>query len=739
MFSDRLLKRAKTLLCCMLAGCIFISLLSCKNEESSETEKRISGNYGYRSLYFDLPSKEGYKIEEIGEIFLDGNAYCISLVYSHYSSSSKTYDYLTDIISWGMDGEIKYILEISKIQIVRAIFSSEYAFLAYSNQDLLDEQTGRKDAADIRADLVFFDKKTGETTRVIHPDMNAHSVFSLKGGFILVGERKIEKYSMDGTLVSVIQTDFSLPPSEISVFEDNGEIYLLSGDNEWLHNYYKLDFTNCRADYIVGTDTLSNDIISCTNNYYFTSDGEYKVDLRNKQKATIAKWNETDIRPLVMKGVNHYFPVDDTHFLRVCLYDDGSGEIGFFTYDNSINNNKTKIVIGGFGVFTDNLLQWAVYFFNSTNANYRAVLEDYTRDFSSSTPQEAQTSRLKLLKYFQEGNAPDIFYGDSFDYEYFGRSGMVYDLLPYINNDSELGLNDFVPSVRKLICPDAIHCYYAFSSFVVSGYFGLKSEFSSNDVSLFEIYEMSKSTGKTFTSTQSAPCIAGDALLYNFSRLWGAYKREPVVSQDELCQFVKICTDIGIDPAIQWGSLCTMQDVYNGQYLLSSSVSSNIFSFAADEKDVHDRIIFIGYPSIKGSVHLAIPNGQVAISSSTKNPDKCWELIRNLLLPSVQNKVDTFPIRNDTLDLMCQSSLNPELVKDSDMKHFVLGHEAVSETVVVDFKEIANSIDTVRTLDWGAYNIICEEISSFYEQQRSVEQIAETLDNRLRLYVEENY
>ena len=42
-------------------------------------------------------------------------------------------------------------------------------------------------------------------------------------------------------------------------------------------------------------------------------------------------------------------------------------------------------------------------------------------------------------------------------------------------------------------------------------------------------------------------------------------------------------------------------------------------------------------------------------------------------------------------------------------------------------------------MDWGAYNIICEEIASYYTQNRSVEQIAETLDARLTLYIQENY
>lgn len=53
--------------------------------------------------------------------------------------------------------------------------------------------------------------------------------------------------------------------------------------------------------------------------------------------------------------------------------------------------------------------------------------------------------------------------------------------------------------------------------------------------------------------------------------------------------------------------------------------------------------------------------------------------------------------------------------------------------------ESIDSIDSVISYDWGLYNIICDEIDSYYIQGKSEDEIAKTLQSRIDLYVAENY
>lgn len=739
--SGRITTIKRVLVLLIIVG--MISIISCKSPKEQLASVRTDGLYGYVGTYFEIPLKDGYTLYDIGDIFLDNDTYCVSVVYSHFNSQRNDYDYITDIISIDQQGNITFTLEILAMQIVRAVFEQEYAYFAYSNQDLLKIQNGSLDPTELKANLVFFDKKTGNTTRVIHPGINADSVFLISNGFILTGENNIEMYTSDGQLEASIQTDFSLYPKETRVFETENGIYLSAGTNELISNYYKLDFDSSSTSYIMGTDSFGSIVDYCAGLYFFDQKGEYKVDLKNMQIHTIALWNEIDIRPKkTSDSEQKYVALDDEHFAIKMINMDGTGEIGFFTYDNSLNVNRTKIVVGGYDVSSDETLKWAVYKFNTQHDSFRIVLEDYSADFSYSTPQEAQTARLKLMKYFNEGHSPDIFYGESFDYQYWGREGIVMDLFPFFELDSELSMSNLLPGVQNVLMPDGKHCYSVFSGFHLSGYYGFKSDFPDNEVSLSEILFLSETSDRTFTSAQSSPCIAVEALSYNFQSYWGAYNGNKSISQSDIEGFVSNVIQLGIDPTISWGSICYLQDVHDGQYYLASGGPIDVFELDKEENKFDERITYIGYPSIEGSVHLVRPVGMVGISSSTKYPDQCWEFVRELLNQDIQKKVVltySTPVNSEIFELMCQSAINPNSVTDEDMKCYVLGHSAVSKDAVDDYHEIVNSIDTLYTSDWGAYNIIDEEITSYYTQERSVEQIADTLDARLSLYVQENY
>lgn len=728
----------------IIGGAISASLFcACGKRDKVNTTTRTSGLYGYKGTYIDIPQKEGYFLVSIGDVFLDGDRYCLSAVYSHYDEAGMLSDYITDILSVDMTGTIQYTLELSQAQAVRAVFEKEYAFFAYSNQDLIAVQNGEKDQSQLKADLVFFDKKTGETTRVIHPEFNADAVFGISGGFIVIGDRNISKYSSDGNLQSTLQTEFPIIPRETNVFEDSGSIYLMTSNNEWINDYYKLDFGAGKAEFIIGSDSLSTDVDTCSGQYFFGQKGEYKVDLAHMQIQTMALWNEIDIRPKKTSNAKRDFvALDDTHFAQKTIYMDGTGEIGFFAYDNTLGKDYTPILVGGYGVYNDEMLQWAIYEFNTTNDKYRVVLEDYTEEFSYNTPQEAQMANLKLIKYFNEGHSPDIFYGDSFDYEYFGRAGMLMDIMPFFEKDDSLRFSDFSPGIQNVLLPDGEHCYSVFSGYYMDGYWGQKKDFQSEQVSLDDIRRKCQESDKRFTAVLSSPCIAGESLTYSFADLWGAYGKKKSITRGKIADFVNTTIELGIDPSISWGGVCDMNDVYDDICYLSTAGPSDVFSWDRETKKAKDGLIYVGYPSIGGSVHLIVPSGLVGISSSTGNKDKCWEFIRYLILPDIQKKVvqsGKTPVRNDILEMMYQSALDPSGVADEDMRRFVNGKSAVSKETIEEYKRMIGSIDTVRTMDWGAYNIICEEIASYYTQNRSVDQIAETLDARLTLYIQENY
>ena len=155
-----------------------------------------------------------------------------------------------------------------------------------------------------------------------------------------------------------------------------------------------------------------------------------------------------------------------------------------------------------------------------------------------------------------------------------------------------------------------------------------------------------------------------------------------------------------------------------------------------------EKFSYVGYPSISGSVHLAIPRGCLAISTTAKNPDKCWEVLSVMLGEDVQKQTmiaGSIPVTQTTLDMLCDTVLHPDSVTDEVLKGYIRGDKSATQDEVDMFIEMVSKADTVATYDYGVFDIIADEINSYYSENRSPEQIAETLDKRLTLYMQENY
>lgn len=50
-----------------------------------------------------------------------------------------------------------------------------------------------------------------------------------------------------------------------------------------------------------------------------------------------------------------------------------------------------------------------------------------------------------------------------------------------------------------------------------------------------------------------------------------------------------------------------------------------------------------------------------------------------------------------------------------------------------------NAADKVQIYDWGLWNITVDEVTTYYSQGKSIEDVADALYSRYLVYAEENY
>ena len=221
--------------------------------------------------------------------------------------------------------------------------------------------------------------------------------------------------------------------------------------------------------------------------------------------------------------------------------------------------------------------------------------------------------------------------------------------------------------------------------------------------------------------------IVFEALVYNFQSLWSSYENRPDALHDDIHALLETAVEMGeLEPRGE-----VFQEFQSGVTLLHPWAITGLDSYREYAVELGVRTCFIGFPSINGSVHMINPCDQVAISNATKHPDVCWEIIREMFSEETQQALadyGEFPVNDAILRKQCDGALQKLASKNED-----------KEWIIADFCEAVNEIDTVATYDWGVINIITDEVNSYYSQNRSIEQITDTLINRLNLYYEENY
>lgn len=722
---------AKRVIACILVFSLFPILGGCRKN----SKKATFDSGAYSSNTFSIPKKEGYEAT-LRSVLKDGEDTCISVVYTQYDQDDYIINQVTDIFTVDDKAQTKYTLEVMGNQPPCVVLKNAYVYLGYKNSDL-EKSDG--DQSNLQISAVFLDKKTGDLIRAIDTDFQPWYVTEISDGFVIVGNSTLSRYTTEGTLVKTIKLDFPCYIDNNGFFEDNGKYYIVEERDLGELYYHEVNFETGDCPVITSSQEIGVLGLEVQSKYFFNPDGEYKVDLPNMKVDCLADWNCIDFCPpkKSLFTPSHKYQLDDERFAISYEYRDNTGEVLLFKYDPTIDrSNIESIKIGGYGVYDDPILQWVVYEFNVTSKQYRVVLEDYGARFDAYTAEERRKGTLALTTYFNEGNTPDIFYGSRFDYEYMGRNGMVIDMASYMKADGSLN-SSMTDTSYELMYDGSGACYQLFSGYLLYGY--SVQEYVLNEVEDTSVFNLNQ-----YAQNLDIPCsysaasdIVDTAIRYNFADLWGAYDGVKKITHEELVELVTMALTTAVPPShVPYAS---KKDVADGVVLMSNAT---IVGSIEETKKSDDPFEYVGYPSIHGSVHLANPQCCLAISTTAKHPDACWEVLSMLLSEDVQKQsilAGHIPVTRQAIDSLTEISMHPDQVTDEVLESYAHNRKPVSQETVDVYLQTISKADTVATYDYGIFDIIYDEVNSYYSQNRTPEQIADTLEERLTLYMQENY
>lgn len=343
----------------------------------------------------------------------------------------------------------------------------------------------------------------------------------------------------------------------------------------------------------------------------------------------------------------------------------------------------------------NSILNDLVYQFNQSNSQYKVEVEMYSAN-------DIDRLRTKIIA----GNGPDII--DTISLPMAGEANGYYEnLLPYLENDAEISVEDYLPSIFAASKIDGA-LYYIMPSFDVHAvavpgvYQSMVYSFDEYQKNFTEATNIEVSTGMGATDIlQTAfPVIQSDII---FTQNDGKF--------------------INTELLKQWLAFCT--EAVN--YQISFETISNCRRVAAITKNFGGEASFIGLPSQNSNGVYATPSYMCfAMLSTGEHKDAAWGFMRQLLMPIYQDNVAPFgfPVMTQSLEAIIQDALDDE-------------ENSFSERDAQRLRSLLNSVDVAFFYDNTLKDLVSADASAYFSGQRSLDDVVSLIESKVNIYLGE--
>ena len=177
----------------------------------------------------------------------------------------------------------------------------------------------------------------------------------------------------------------------------------------------------------------------------------------------------------------------------------------------------------------------------------------------------------------------------------------------------------------------------------------------------------------------------------------------------------------------------------DGSLLLNRAYISSVSDYLSSiEQFGESAVSWVGFPSENGGKAVLYDRMPVGITESCQNKEGAWQFASSLLGEEFQryHLKFVFPIRLNILKESFQ-----EAMKEQNPKMFQGGEPprpATQEEIDALFEGIC-SAQSNRVFDSNIWNIIAEDVEPYFEGRKTVEEVMGVIQNRVSVYVSENY
>lgn len=425
---------------------------------------------------------------------------------------------------------------------------------------------------------------------------------------------------------------------------------------------------------------------------------------------------------------------------------------------------KQIITLAGIG-YDYNVIDKIIEF-NRSSDEYRIEMTDYSE---YNTDEDSEAGLTKLNTEIMAGNVPDILYLNGLNYTQLASKGLLEDLYPYIDSDSELSRDDFFQNVLAAMEVDGKLCTTV-ANFSVQSVVGAASVVGDEPGWTYDELNAALASmpeGCTvFDQYTTRDDILQTCLALDMDSFvnWGTgecnFDSEQFV---QLLEFAKsFPSDFDWDN-YEWSEEeSTENRIMQGKQMLAASYIYSVEDLMYNnyEQWFNGDYTFIGFPTTSGTGSMfTLSGGNYAMSATSEYKDAIWQFLREFFTEDYQDEQYSLPSNRKVFEAKLEEACTVEYQKDNDgnylldengekipiEKYGIYNSEtgeyeyvyAMSEELAAKVTALVENTTKLANYDDSIYSIVSEQAAAYFADQKSAEEVAKLVQSKANIFVNE--
>ncbi len=701
----------------------------------------------------------------------EGNVYCIYYQYSYDEGDVQTYEDGEEAEGNETAEGDETTEESADDNAVNEESSGAAEENSVQNEDgdsdiISDDSDNMEDSSsDEYQYLVEYDANGNLVDKVSLAEYSTDGYFSCGGMVYLEGkglyifyDGGVLSYSKDEGFKSVLKTE-AKEDVYMSYYTphlgSDGKIYVTNYGDKGLE-LHEFDLENGKVG-----DAIEIPVASHNSDYYilqgngyplYVSDESavYGYDIANNNMVKLLDYIDSDLQ--VGYALTELVAMSDTEFITLIQDEDYYYHLNRLTKVPADQVKDKKIITLG-GYYVDYDIRMNAINFNKNNDEYKIKLVDYS---SLNTDEDSEAGMNQFNLDIASGNVPDIMvFRSSSPVDSYINKGLFEDLTGYMEKEPDMSQGDFLPSVIDALKTNGklyqiVPAFYVASVTTKTKYLEGKNVLTFDDCN-----KLIKATGASYEFAfgitdrnellSTGLALSGDKYI-DWESKSCSFNSESFIN---FLEFTSKFPEEYKDDAWETYKETFFRD---GQSLFNMTYLSDFRGYKRYKQGLFgEDISFIGFPNDMGAnCSVIYPECRIAISSKSSSKDGAWDFVKTFLTEEYQDKLGeyNFPIRQSSFDKMGEASMHKVFYMEGDEKveyddtYYVDDLEIVIDPLtaeeVQEVKDFIASITLVYSVNDSVNAIIQEEASAFYSGQKTAQEVADIIQSRVSIYVNEN-